>query len=184
MDNRKRRRVSKRRRSYMMDNPRRRRRSVRKRSYARNPFGMDSLSGVDLRRPQTLLMPIAIGILANMAIKRAPALLNVTSPWAILATKVGVLAIGGLFGGKIMGNAGATVWTIVGSVTIATDLINTVVPGILGDMGAYPEEVRFRGIADPGMGAFPYERGMRGLGEGMSDMSGAYPYGSQELSYY
>lgn len=153
---------------------RRRRRSVR-----RNPsmFQIGSMSNIDIRKPATLVMPIAIGILANLAIKKVPQMLNLTSTWTNLAAKVGIVAVGGIFGSRFVGSAGAAIWTIVGSVTVATELINQFVPGLLAGIGdtanigyapmaAYPEEVS-------GLGAFPYE-----------EQLGAYPYGAPEYPMY
>lgn len=148
------------RRSYPLAANSRRRRSYKRRR--RNPVSVPALS---LGRPMTLIMPIATGIVAKMAVDKVPGILGLTGLPAA-AAKLAVAFGGGMLLGRFIGTSNATIWTLIGAITVATDLLNEYVlktslgylsiPNTLS-LGAYPSEVR--GSYPPlgaDFGAFPY----------------------------
>lgn len=154
----------------LLSNAPRRRRNLalnRRRRYRRNPARAMALGGgISLRRPTSLVVPIAVGLAARMATIRAPLMLGVVSPLPKYGIQAGVALGGGLLLKRVLGNTNAMVWAIVSGVTILENILNDFVfsravavtaPGAAGmgyyepeGVGAFPEE---------GMGAYPYEGG-------------------------
>jgi hypothetical protein len=182
---RRRRRATRRRRrsTFLMDdNPRRRRRTTRRRRiyrdnpvrrrrrYRDNPVGA-TLGGIDIRRPQTLLMPVVVGLASKMATEKIPGMLNITSALPRYGVQAAVGIGGSLLLKGVVGRTNAAIWAVVSGVTILGDILNRYIfktalsaigdsypqypalsesTGQVGYVGAYPEEVS-------GLGAYPYE---------------------------
>lgn len=132
-------------------NPIRRRRASRR--YRRNPVE------ISIRRPQTLLIPIAVGIGAKIAMSKLPSMIGTVpgsmTDWAV---KIGI-AIAPQFMKKLFGSANANVWTLVATADLAYGLAQQYVLSPMGFSGRR-------------MGAFLPSYGVRHLG-----YSG--PYGNQ-----
>jgi hypothetical protein len=163
-----------RRKRYLMDNPRRHhrsyRRNYRRRHYRRNPA--TALSGINIMRPMTLVMPLIVGFSAKWATERVPAMVGITSPMTKLGVQVGVMAAGGILLRKPLGSTNAAIWTIMSGVVILTDVLNTYVfsklaaPAATAGFSAFPSYRAPGAVSyDQGMSAYPEELGF-----------GAYPY--------
>jgi len=159
---RRRRRARSRRNPVMYANKRRRTYQSRpRRRTRRNPVSVPALS---LRNPMSLLMPVATGIAAKMACDKIPGMLGLTGLPAS-AAKLAVAFGGGMLLRRFIGASNATIWTLIGAITVATDLLNQYVLntslGYLsvpaGQLGAFPGNVSesYPPLGSD-FGAFPY----------------------------
>ena len=113
----------------------------------------------------SLIMPAVIGTAAYIATEKIPAMVNVTTPLPRLGVKAAVGFGGGILISKFLGRSNGAVWALGSSINILSDILRTYV---------------FTSGTLLGMGAFPYQRGIRYSGyEGLSaypqEAEGGYP---------
>lgn len=129
------------------------------RRHRRNPVAkMAALGGggeISLSKPQTLLIPIAIGVAARMATQKVPAMVGMTTGYMKYGVQAGVAIGGGMLLKNFVGQRNAMVWTIVSGVTIVEELLNQFVfnqaAAVAGfgafvdesQLGAYPSDVDY-----------------------------------------
>ena len=168
-DNPRRRRHRGRRRAMFFDNPRHRRYRRRFRSNPRRRrgglAGAASLPAISFRRPMSLIMPAVVGTAAYIATEKIPSMVNVTTTLPRLGVKAAVGFGGGILISKFLGRSNGAVWAIGSSINILSDILRTYVFTTGGLLG---------------MGAFPYQRGIRYSGyDGLSaypqEAEGGYP---------
>lgn len=134
-------RVHRRRRSFRRSyglNPRRKRRSYARRRYnpirrrrshrrhRRNPAAAASIGSFSLSRPSSLLMPIAVGIAAKIALDKIPAMLGTTFSTGIMK-HVGAAAIavgGSMLTSKFLGKQAGNIFMLFAGTTVAWNLVN------------------------------------------------------------
>ena len=93
-----------------------------RRRYRRNP----ALSGaINITKPQTLLMPIAVGIGAKLAVERVPGMIRILSPLPKLGVQAAIAIGGGILLKKPLGATNAAIWTVVASVFALSSFLNT-----------------------------------------------------------
>lgn len=143
-------------------NPVRRRRSTAVTRYRRNPVrryrrrvrrnpvsAMAVGGGINIMKPQTLIVPIAAALGGRVAVKKIPAMLGLTG-WAKTGAQVATAVGGGMLLKRVVGQQNAMIFTVVGLATVAEEMLAQYA-GIslagFGDFSAFPLE-------DSGMGAY------------------------------
>ncbi len=154
--------------------PRRRKRSYR-RKVRRNPV-VSSGGAISIRRPMTLVMPIAVGVAGLMAADKVPAMLNLSGNSA-LAAQAGLMVGGGLLLPKFVGNTAATVFVAVVGAKMVSGLLNKYMfnTGLSG-LGEIPYAMSPYG---GGMSAFPNNQGMSAFPSDQLSGLGAAPFDVQ-----
>jgi hypothetical protein len=130
--------------------------SSRKKRYRRNP-GMISMP--DITKPQTLIMPLILGISAKIATDKVPSMLNLSGAPAI-AAQLGVAASCGILLKKVVGPFGAAIWVVVAGTTVIVPLLQSKLGMALSgdDIPYYPNMQYVQEpdmLPDNGMNAFP-----------------------------
>lgn len=136
----------------------------RRRSHRRNPVELS------LRKPQTLLMPIAVGIAAKFANDRLPSMVGMGTGFMKYVAQLAVAFGGQMLLKPVVGKANADVWALISIVNIGQGVLNEyIMPQLttgapatkagIGyysnpQIGAYPSEVEY---TYNGMGAYPDE---------------------------
>lgn len=160
------RRMHRRKRAAVMANPRRRRWSIykaasRKRRRKSNPIRArrrrhrsNPVSSMSIKRPLSLLMPIAVGIGAKMAVEKVPGMIfaaaNMTDIKRLMVQTA--IAILPQFGKKFVGERNANIWTLVAGVTIGASLLNKYVLKTTTALAGSDDEIIY--LEDGGMGAY------------------------------
>ncbi len=108
-----------------------------KRQYRRNPE--EGRAFPNVKKPQTLIIPLLVGVGANVATNKVPAMLNLTGNTKLLA-QAGVAVGGGILLKKFLGPIGALVWiTVAGSQVIINMLQNNL--GL--NLSDIPDEIQY-----------------------------------------
>jgi hypothetical protein len=95
----------------------------KRKRYRRNP-AVISGGAISLKKPQTLIMPIATGVAAKMAVDRIPGMIKLTGNAQYLA-QLAIAIGGGIMLPPVLGNTGAMIWLAVAGSTAITNFINT-----------------------------------------------------------
>jgi len=145
------------------------RRRIRRR-YRDNPaVAAAGLGGISISRPLSLIMPVAVGFAARYATLKVPQMLSIVNPLPRFGVKAAVAVGGGLVLNRFVGKTNATIWTVVGLVTLAEDILNTY--------------VFQQAVATAGLGAYTPEMGEVGAFPSSAEGMGAYPFGGAEPAY-
>lgn len=113
----------------------------RRRHYRRNPAFGGGLPAMSIRRPMSLLIPMAIGAGGYMAADLLPAKLNMVDTFPRLGVKAAVAIGGSMVLSKFMGRSNGTIFMIGAGINLFQDLLKTFVfktaVAGLGGYGAY-----------------------------------------------
>lgn len=136
----------------------------RRRSYRSNPVELS------LKKPQTLLMPIAVGIAAKFANDRLPSMVGMGTGFKKYIAQLAVAFGGQMLLKPVVGKANADVWALISIVNIGQGVLNEyIMPQIAPEtkagigyyanpqISAYPSETEAE-YTYSGMGAFPSEQ--------------------------
>jgi hypothetical protein len=141
---------------FALMNPRRQPRVKRSRSAAgkfSSPFG-----SIDVRKPQTLLIPIGVGLASKFAVTRIPRMVNVApGSFGSIAMKLGLALGGAILLRRALGDTNALIWAVVGGSEAVSEFVDKVTGQIAG-LGYEPQEISaYPGEEVQGIEAYPGE---------------------------